>query len=103
MGHFLTIDPAKDGHNWYNYCMDNPVKFVDPSGMMAAPFAKLLEEYSGEIAKLIEEYGPTIVQQIINDIGNRLTSALSEIQLATVSAEYCVGLQAVEENYAHNS
>ncbi len=32
-GQFLTMDPAKDGENWYAYCRENPVKFVDPSGL----------------------------------------------------------------------
>ena len=33
IGQFITEDPAKDGTNWYVYCVGNPVNFVDPSGM----------------------------------------------------------------------
>ena len=33
-GRFLTEDPAKDGLNWYIYCMNDPVNFVDPWGLM---------------------------------------------------------------------
>ena len=29
---FITEDPAKDGLNWYAYCGNNPVTFVDPTG-----------------------------------------------------------------------
>ena len=29
---FITEDPAKDGLNWYAYCGNNPVMYVDPSG-----------------------------------------------------------------------
>lgn len=29
---FITEDPAKDGWNWYAYCENNPVMFVEPSG-----------------------------------------------------------------------
>lgn len=29
---FITEDPAKDGLNWYAYCSNNPIMFVDPSG-----------------------------------------------------------------------
>lgn len=35
-GRFLTEDPAKDGLNWYVYCANNPIMFVDPMGL--APF-----------------------------------------------------------------
>ena len=31
-GRFLTRDPAKDGRNWYEYCANNPLRAVDPSG-----------------------------------------------------------------------
>jgi RHS repeat-associated protein len=30
---FLTRDPARDGRNWYNYCGNNPIKSVDPTGL----------------------------------------------------------------------
>ena len=29
---FITEDPAKDGWNWYTYCGNNPVMFIDPMG-----------------------------------------------------------------------
>ena len=29
---FISEDPAKDGVNWYVYCGNSPVMFVDPSG-----------------------------------------------------------------------
>ena len=33
IGRFITEDPARDGANWYAYCNNNPVMFVDPSGL----------------------------------------------------------------------
>ena len=33
-GRFITEDPIKDGLNWYVYCSNNPVMFVDPSGLI---------------------------------------------------------------------
>ncbi len=36
-GRFLTEDPAGDGANWYAYCANEPVGFVDPSGMEGLP------------------------------------------------------------------
>ena len=32
-GRFITEDPARDGQNWFNYVSNNPLKFVDPTGM----------------------------------------------------------------------
>jgi RHS repeat-associated protein len=33
VGRFISVDPAEDGANWYAYCYDNPVRFVDPWGL----------------------------------------------------------------------
>lgn len=37
IGRFISEDPAKDGDNWYVYCGNNPVNFVDISGLGASP------------------------------------------------------------------
>ena len=31
-GRFTQLDPARDGLNWYAYCANNPILFVDPTG-----------------------------------------------------------------------
>ncbi len=33
IGRFLTVDPIMDGTNWYAYCNNDPVNFVDPLGL----------------------------------------------------------------------
>ena len=33
IGRFITEDPVKDGLNWYVYCGNNPILYVDPSGL----------------------------------------------------------------------
>ena len=33
IGRFTQEDPAKDGTNWYVYCGNNPIAFVDPNGL----------------------------------------------------------------------
>ena len=31
-GRFVSEDPIRSGSNWYTYCDNNPVNFIDPSG-----------------------------------------------------------------------
>ncbi|AGB40352.1 RHS repeat-associated core domain protein [Halobacteroides halobius DSM 5150] len=33
IGRFITEDPVQDGWNWYTYCRNNPLKYVDPNGL----------------------------------------------------------------------
>jgi len=35
LGRFMTEDPIKDGLNWYIYANNNPLRFVDPTGLVA--------------------------------------------------------------------
>ena len=32
VGRFITVDPGKDGLNWYAYCNNNPLRYIDPDG-----------------------------------------------------------------------
>ena len=34
-GRFTQEDPIRDGYNWYAYCENNPIMFVDPTGQWA--------------------------------------------------------------------
>lgn len=33
IGRFITEDPIRDGLNWYVYCNNNPINFIDPLGL----------------------------------------------------------------------
>jgi RHS repeat-associated protein len=39
VGRFISVDPGKQGTNWYEYCFDNPVKMVDLDGNYAMLFS----------------------------------------------------------------
>ncbi len=34
LGRFTTEDPARDGLNWYVYVRNNPLRYVDPTGLV---------------------------------------------------------------------
>jgi|LSQX01.3.fsa_nt_gb RHS repeat-associated protein len=34
VGRFITEDPIRDGLNWYVYATNNPIMFIDPSGLV---------------------------------------------------------------------
>lgn len=33
LGRFINVDPIRDGLNWIVYCSNNPVNYVDPTGL----------------------------------------------------------------------
>ena len=44
-GRFTSEDPIRDGLNWYTYCGGNPLRFFDPSGLVAVD----VEEYRRDL------------------------------------------------------
>ena len=48
LGRFISEDPAKSGSNWYVYCENNPLKFVDPWGLVAGEKFRTLQELSND-------------------------------------------------------
>ena len=49
IGRFITEDPIRDGSNWYIYCDNNPVMYVDPLGLYY-----LEKDKDGQVYAVIE-------------------------------------------------
>jgi len=43
LGRFISADPARQGLNWYVYCDNNPLMYVDPDGCVVIEGAALLK------------------------------------------------------------
>ena len=52
---FISVDPIKDGINWYAYCGNNPVVFVDPSGLVITQ-AEIQMFKDGKMAPMAYSY-----------------------------------------------
>jgi len=49
IGRFLAEDPSRAGLNWYTYCGNNPVNFVDPFGLDAILINKPVDNVANVI------------------------------------------------------
>ena len=54
-GRFATVDPVRDGRNWYVYTANDPVNFIDPWGLAAEDGNRTLinKEYPEEASKKV--------------------------------------------------
>ncbi len=50
IGRFITEDPARDGLNWYVYCRNNPIRYIDPTGYITEEEQKMYK--SGKMAPM---------------------------------------------------
>ena len=64
IGRFITEDPARDQLNWYTYCDNNPIMFVDPSGLY-----KLEKGTNGTVYAVIES-GDTLSGIAKSEVNN---------------------------------
>ena len=48
MGRFISKDPAQDGRNWYVYCYNNPLIYIDPNGLKVLQPKEYREEFGIE-------------------------------------------------------
>jgi len=44
IGRFISSDPARWGTNWYVYCYNNPISYIDPNGMKPENASAVLQQ-----------------------------------------------------------
>lgn len=78
MGRFITEDPIKDGNTWYIYAANNPLMYIDPTGL--------------EIQKALQ-YGRNVIKGSVQAGGGFLlvTCAVSgEFASAGLATPLCI-------------
>jgi RHS repeat-associated protein len=58
VGRFITQDPVKSGRNWFAYCLNNPLRYIDPLGL------------DTETTETSETTITTVTEDITDDKGN---------------------------------
>ena len=66
-GRFITEDPVRDGLNWFVYVGNNPLRYVDPSGLYILQTRRSFNDFHMGSADLIWKY-------LKNNLGNSSTS-----------------------------
>ena len=54
IGRFVTIDPIRDGRNWYSYVENKPTLLVDPTGLKCQSFDDCFGNGSLRISEAVE-------------------------------------------------
>jgi len=86
IGRFISEDPVMDRTNWYVYCSNNPVKFVDPWGMAPGDAFKTLDDAAIDFGQ--EYYSTTdyvmlelatLLYSYTDDVGNTFYSYVKPV------------------------
>jgi hypothetical protein len=94
---FISEDPVRDGGNWFAYVGSNPLKFVDPTGLISEEHEALLRQLSGSglSKESLAGIRKNLVQEEINSINTMRTQleALSTVTEFPESKESLIELE----------
>ena len=80
IGRWNTIDPlAEKTHDPYGYVWNNPMKFLDPTGMKGEDIIKVNAE--GYVQEIIPQKGPHVVQDMKGNVLNLNDDPFDQEQL----------------------
>ena len=71
MGRFISEDPVRDGLNWYVYCRNNPIKYIDPTGYWATSDSKYSSTVQAMLLQLTVAWHMAPTGEQKTDISNR--------------------------------
>ncbi|MBR4824176.1 MAG: DUF4329 domain-containing protein, partial [Spirochaetaceae bacterium] len=74
---FTTVDPIRDGSNWFSYVVNDPVNYVDPLGLSTSDRGSV-PNFSGLVGQNIGFDGFTINTQIQTK-NNAITNVVNSI------------------------
>jgi RHS repeat-associated protein len=92
-GRFLTIDPARQGLNWYAYCNNNPINTIDPDGRCGVligddPYTK---QCSKDLSNWAKQNPNNIFAKAINALDS-LSDAINNYLNSSVSGDMKLGI-----------
>ncbi len=87
IGRFISEDPIRDGLNWYVYCGNNPVMFVDPTGLATLLETLLYQRANPESMKELYNADDDIYRRNLCDATDRWISEISTNNAISI-AEY---------------
>lgn len=71
VGRFISEDPIKDGLNWYVYCGNNPIKYIEPTGYWATSDSKYSSTVQAMLLQLTVAWHMAPTDEQKTDISNR--------------------------------
>jgi hypothetical protein len=61
---WMTVDPIRDGSNWYVYCSNDPINFIDPLGLCAESDKSIYTNSTTMFGIVPKEASPIVVEGI---------------------------------------
>ncbi|TXT49439.1 MAG: RHS repeat-associated core domain protein [Spirochaetes bacterium] len=83
IGRFITEDPARNGMNWFVYCRNNPVRFVDPLGYRAVSYKEPAVGEGGTAGEA-NKASERVIGEPNNSISSQISWPISQGMITTV-------------------